>query len=681
MNRDAAISIALGGTQFQLERFESTERLSELFTIVAEGFAHDEVDFLPHLTKPVSLEVGEAGSPAVRSFHGLLTEAQLTHVDASGSHYRLTVRPWLYLLDQNQNYRIFQDLTVVDIAKKVLGDAGMKDVDFDKLGGTYPKREYCVQYKESDFNFLSRLFEDEGIYYYFRHEKKAHKLVLCDGKSAHAKASGYEQVRLLPNTGDKGGTPDALWTWTERVSTAGQASVTLRSYDFTKPQTPVDGAVQGASQHPEDTQEVYQYLGDFEEKARGDARSKIRLAAARAQRRLFHGSGDAPGLACGGLFELKQAVIDRYNQEYLITGISFQVDAEGYRSGAAGDPRRVYVEAIASDTLYRPVLRTAKPTANGPETATVTGPDGEVISVDPHGRVKVRFHWDRSPDKPGSTSCWMRVSHHAAGEGFGNVDLPRVGQEVIVDFLNGDPDRPIITGRVYNATRKHAYDLPADKTRSLWRTQTVGEAGSYDGAEKQPPGGKGFNEVRLEDKGGSEEIYIHAQREMVTDVLLDDKLTVQRDRKTRIGRDRTTEIKHDEKLTVETGDETHEVSQGQRTTTINKDDALTVKMGDQKTTVSKGNVATTVSMGNMDTQVKMGNYTLKTSLGQVTIEAMQSITLKVGQSSVVIDQMGVTVKGMMVTSEAQVLQKVKGSMTQIEGAAMTMVKGALVMIN
>jgi len=275
----------------------------------------------------------------------------------------------------------------------------------------------------------------------------------------------------------------------------------------------------------------------------------------------------------------------------------------------------------------------------------------------------------------------MRVSHHSAGEGFGNVVLPRVGQEVVVDFLDGDPDRPIITGRVYNAQRKHTYGLPADKTRSLWRTQTVGDPGDYSGAEKQPPSGKGFNEIRLEDKGGKEEIYVHAQREMVTDVLLDQTLTVQRDRKTRVGRDRATAVKHDEKLTVETGDETHEVSQGKRTTTIQQDETLTVNMGNQETTVSKGNVTTTVSMGNMDTQVKMGNYTLKTSLGAVTVEAMQSITLKVGANSVVIDQTGVTVKGLMVTSEAQVINKTKGTMTQIEGAAMTTVKGGIVMIN
>ena len=278
-----------------------------------------------------------------------------------------------------------------------------------------------------------------------------------------------------------------------------------------------------------------------------------------------------------------------------------------------------------------------------------------MVYVDQWGRVKVRFHWDRSPDQPGKTSCWMRVSHHSAGEGFGNVDLPRVGQEVIVDFLNGDPDHPIITGRVYNGGRKHTYDLPAQKTRSLWRTQTIGQSGDYSGAEKPPPkNSKGFNEIRLEDKGGSEEIYIHAQREMVRDVMLDDTLTVQRDRKTRVGRDRVTAIKQHETVTVETGDETHEVSKGKRTTTIEKDDAATVRSG---------------------------NYSLKVDKGAVTIEAMQSITLKVGSSTVVIDPSSITLKAMTITGEAQVLHQAKGAMAEVTGSAMTPVKGGIVKIN
>jgi type VI secretion system secreted protein VgrG len=178
MDRVAAISIALGGAKLRLERFEAVERLSELFTFVVDGVSTDEIDFLGHLAKPAAIQVGEAGE-VIRHFHGLLTEAALTHVDAAGSHYRLTLRPWFYLLDQNRDYRIFQDVSVVEIAKKVFADLDMKDVDFSKLAGAYPKREYCVQYKESDFQFLSRLFEEEGLYYYFRHEAAAQTTKAC----------------------------------------------------------------------------------------------------------------------------------------------------------------------------------------------------------------------------------------------------------------------------------------------------------------------------------------------------------------------------------------------------------------------------------------------------------------------------------------------------------------------
>jgi len=654
MDRQATISVALGTAKLNLERFESVERLSEPFVIVVEGFSADEVDFLPHLGKPVSLDAGDE-MDHVRYFHGLLTEAALIKVDISGAHYRLTVKPWLSLLDLNRNYRIFQDKSVVDIAKQVFADAGMKDVEFDKLTGSYKPREYCVQYKESDFNFLSRLFEDEGIYYYFRHEEAAHKLVLCDAKSAHKPEPGYEVIRFLPVAGDEASTPDTLSDWNERVSSVSQANVTLRSFDFTKPQNPVEASSQGAGQHPGDALEVYEYLGDFTDKSEGEARGQSRLAASRAPRRLYSGGGDVLGLACGGLFTLTEAGVDRFNLEYLIIGINHLVEAESHRSGDDRQARRVNVIAIPSDTLFRPPLVATKPISSGVETATVTGPAGEVIYVDEWGRVKVRFHWDRSPDQPGKTSCWMRVAHHAAGEGFGNVDLPRVGQEVIVDFLNGDPDRPIITGRVYNGQRKHAYDLPAQKTRSLWRTQTVGLPGDYGGAEKTPPpNSKGFNEIRLEDKGGAEEIYIHAQREMVRDVLLDDTLTIQRDRATRVGRDRNTAIKRHEATTIETGNETHEVSKGKRTTTIELDDGTTVRSG---------------------------NYTVTVNKGSVTIEAAQSITLRVGSSSIVMDPSSITLNALSITSTAKVGNVMNGATAEVHGKATTTITGGVVKIN
>jgi type VI secretion system secreted protein VgrG len=490
-------------------------------------------------------------------------------------------------------------------------------------------------------------------------------------------------VPFLPAVGEDGGLANTIWEWRERVSTTAQAKVNVRLYDFARPSAPVDRNVSGKAQHRSDELEIYDYVGDFSNDGVAETAGKMKLNAGRARRQVYHGVGDAAGLACGGLFSLAGADPSRLNQSYLIAGLRTELTAQSYRSNGVEGVRRVYIEAIPSSTEFRPAHRTPRPRATGPETATVVTPDGKPVYVDNHGRVRVRFHWDRR-DKTtkGDDTCWLRVSHGAAGAGYGMVNLPRLNHEVIVDFLQGDPDRPIITGHVYDPDRPHPYGPDQNMTVSVWKTQTVGDAGDYDGAENKPSSATpGFNEIRLEDKGGSEEIYVHAQRAMVTDVLLDDKLTVQRDRATRIGRDRTTAVKNNETVTVEEGDETHTVSKGKRVSTIKANDELTVQEGDHKTTVSQGDQTTTVSQGNQTTTVSMGDITVKASMGQITIEAMQSITLKVGGNSVVIDQTGVTVKGTMVTSEAQAVHVVKGAMVQVEGSGMTTVKGGLVMIN
>ena len=419
MDRQATISVALAGAQFDLERLEVVERLSESFVISVEGVAPEDIDFLPHLGKAVSLDVSDR-TEHVRYFHGRLTEANLLKADSTGSHYRLTLRPWFYLLDQNRNYRIFQDKSVVEIARIIFSDRGMKDVDFQKLTGAYGKREYCVQYRESDFNFLSRLFESEGIYYYYRHEEPSHTLVLCDGKSAHKAAPRYSLLPQYPVSDGETGPPDTLWTWTERVHSVSQSSVVLRSFDFKKPQNPVHADSNLPGQHPGDSLEVYDFADDFVEVEAGRSKGALQLAAARAQRRVFHGGGDALGLACGGLFELAQSTIGRFNREYLITGLRHTVDVEALRSGEDRNARFVEVEAIPSDVTFRPPPVTPKPVTHGIETATVMGPSNEVIYVDDFGRVKVLFHWDRAGEEPAKTSCWIRVSHHAAGEGFGD---------------------------------------------------------------------------------------------------------------------------------------------------------------------------------------------------------------------------------------------------------------------
>lgn len=628
MKRQAEMTLDVG-SQLKLIRFEAKERLSELFEIVAEVVVEEKVDFLPSLGKTASIEVFEL-EKSIRFFHALMIEAHFLLQEDQGFHYRLVLRPWLHLLGYNRAYRIFEDKNVVDIIKTVLEDQS-RHVDYSQLSGSYLPWKYCTQYRESDLRFILRLMEREGIYYYFRHEKGDHVLVLCDGPGAHKPAPGYATIRLRSDwSGRSGGLAEALWDWQEHVSSNGETSFMLQSFDYQTTRTR-DGQTRGPRQNPADTQEVYEYTGDFVEESLANHWTKVRLESARARQRLYTGTGDAIGLACGGRFTLDaQDAFDR-GDEFIVVGLTYSMYAEPYRTGADEEPRRVIVEAVTSDTAYRAPIVTPTPVA-GPETAIVMVGGADDTNVDSLGRIRVRFLWGRSSEAPEKArSCWLRISYPSAGAAFGHVTLPRTDQEVIVDFLDGNPDRPIVTGRVYNSEHVHAYALPEYRTRSLYRSHTIGSIGSYAGAESTPTA-PGFNELRFEDKGGAEEVYLRAQRNRLAEVLLDDEARIHRDRKTRVGRDRTTEIHHDEATTVETGD-----------------------------------------------------YSLRIEQGKATIEAAQSITLKVGLNTITIDQTGIrlesglssvdvkpvaiTLDGLTIDSTAKTLNQVMGAVVIVKGTA------------
>lgn len=686
--RQATITLDLGGERLDLERLDVVERLSELFVIIVDGVSRlAEIDFLEHLGKRATIEITEQDS--VRTFNAVLCETVFLEDTRAGYHYRLTLRPWLYMLGNNQNFRIFQDKSALTIIKDILAPY---DVDYSKLSTQTAERRYCLQYRESDLNFVSRLMEEEGIYYYFQHSIGKHTLVLCDSRSSHPEAS-YAQLQFIPPSQGKVPLANTIWQWNERISTTGQSKATISGWNFELPSRPLKEEFETTSSHPGDTLEIYDYPGVtprypgstvHETSPSSIPRTKVTVEGHRALRRAYYGESNAERLAYGQIFKLAQHSRADLNQEYLVIGLTYRIQAEQYRSGSGSRnyEMMVGIEAIPASIPFRAPLRTPKPLARGPETAIVTGPEGEVIYTDEFGRVKVQFHWDREGKKDEKTTCWIRVSHPSAGKAFGHVTLPRIGQEVIVDFLDGDPDRPIITGRVYNADQMQMYALSDNRTRSWWRSETVGQSGQdYDGAEHPPPQGPGSNEIRFEDKEGNEEVYVHAQRDMNTVVQRDQTLKVERDRTDRVGRDRTVAVKRNETLTVEDGDEARTVKTGKRTTSIQQDDALTVQQGNLTTTVSQGNHSTKVSMGNMDTDVAMGNYSLKTDLGSVTIEAMQKIELKVGGNSVVIDQTGVTIKGIMVSAEGQAMLTAKAPMTEVQGEGLLTLKGGITMIN
>ncbi|MGH7024964.1 MAG: type VI secretion system Vgr family protein [Caulobacteraceae bacterium] len=629
--REATISLPFAPGAV-LESFTSTEALSELFVIDAFVRTEEDFDFFPHLGKQVTIKVKREGELA-RVFNGKIWEARYVDVSTAGFRYRLTLRPWLYDLSRNTDYAIFQEQSALDIIKKVFEARNCADVDYTKLSGAFETREYCVQYGESDFTFVSRLMEQEGIYYFFRHEDGKHTLVLCDARGSH-RESEYGSLPFISPTGGSQTYAARMWSWIETVASGVEGQVRLRYFDFTKPSAPVESLYAQGERLPTEKAEVYEYPGDFLTTSLGDTRAQMILQADRRQRRGYRGEGDAVELACGDLVKLTKHPVSRFNQEYIVAAMTYAVANQQFRSGGEHDapPSQVDIEATPAETPWRAPFVTPWPVARGPETAMVTGPQGEVLYTDKYGRVKVRFHWDRSDTAGEKTTCFIRVSHNSAGDSFGNVILPRIGQEVIVDFLDGDPDRPIITGRVYNAACMEPYGLPDNKTKSTWRSETVGTTGGdYAGAENPPGSGPGWNEISMEDASGKEQLYVYAQRDRTTNVKRDDAFTLGRDQTQRVGRDRTVAVKNNDSLTVEQGNESVKVSQG-----------------------------------NMSIDVAQGNYSLATDLGSVNVKAMQQIVLTVGQNSITIDQTGVTINGLMI---------------DVEGSAMTTIKGGIVMIN
>ncbi len=630
MKRQAEMTLDVGST-LRLIKFDCQERLSDIFEIDAEVVVEERVDFFLSLGKPALIEVFEQ-EKSVRFFHALVIEAHYLLQEDQGFHYRLVLRPWLHLLGHNRVYRIFEQKNVVDILKEVLEEQS-RHVDYSKLSGSYQPWPYCTQYRESDLAFISRLMEREGIYYFFRHERDDHVLVLADGRGAHQPAPGYETVKLRADwSGRSGGLAEALWDWQEHVSSGGETRFLLQSFDYQQTQTK-DGRTDGPTRNPADTQEVYEFTGDFVDEGLANHWTKVRLESARARQRHYSGNGDAIGVACGGSFTLDSDAAFERGSEFIITALDYSMYAEPYRSGNDEQPRRVRIEAVTSDTQWRAPIVTPLPVA-GPETAIVMVGGADDTNVDAMGRIRVRFLWGKPGQAPEKArSCWLRVSHPSAGAAFGHVTLPRTDQEVIVDFLDRNPDRPIVTGRVYNSQHVHPYALPEHRTRSLYRSHTIGAIGSYDGAESTPSA-PGYNELSFEDKGGSEQVYLRAQRNRLTEVLLDDEARIKRDRSATIHRDDTTK--------VETGDYSVSVQQGEATIEAAR------------------------------------RITLKVGLNSITIDAL-GIALSVGTTQIRLSETGIVMNGLTVTGEAETTMTLNGSITTVTGDAMlNLLGGALV---
>lgn len=639
--RQFAISTPLGGDALLFKAMSYRESLGRPFEMELELASDDpaiDADKMLGETVTVRCELPNQEGKT-RYFSGVVASFSQGATDEGKAAYRARVVPWLWLLTRTSDCRIFQNMTAVDIIKQVFRDLGFTDFR-ESLSGDYRTWEYCVQYRETAFAFVSRIMEQEGIYYYFEHEDGKHTLVLIDDAVAHEAFEGYDKIEFRPF--DKVLADSELihdFSVTREVQPGAFAQT---DFDFAKPTKDLASRSAASRSHNLAEFELFDYPGEYVEATEGDRYSSVRLDEHQCRFEVSRGQGDCRGIAVGRTFELEDHPIDVMNQKYLVTAVAISAEGDPYGStggSAGGESFRVSFSAISGDQQFRPARTTPLPFVRGPQTAVVVGPSGEEIHTDEHGRVKVMFHWDRESKADETSSCWVRVSQEFAGKGWGGMQIPRVGHEVIVSFLEGDPDRPLITGRVYNGDNKPPYAPKTFGTVTTWKTNSS-------------KGGGGFNELRFEDKAGEEQVFIHAQKNMDIRVLEDRFETVMKNRHLVVETDKFEHVKN----------ERHEKVDADAFETFGKDRHLSVG-GQQATKVAD---AYSLDVGADFIQVTGGKHTIEVSgelhikASKIVLDGGDGVSLKSGGSGAVVDSSGVSLKGSQVVADGQQVKLASG---------------------
>jgi type VI secretion system secreted protein VgrG len=572
------LTLAVEGLPADVElavlRFEGYEGMSQLYEFEITVASTATIDFADVVRKGATLTIDLEEGEAPRVVHGIISRIEQGNPEARWSPYRLTLVPKAWLLLHRVDSRIFQDLTAPQIVEKVLSGAGLSSGDDFSLSlqRTYSAREYCVQYRESDWDFVSRLLEEEGIFYYFNQTDSAGVLVLADKATAYPPIAGGTTLEFHLGAGVMGpsvkpGNHVSRFHFAQQVRSG---KTTLRDWNFQKPALLLESVQKGTV---DADLETYDYPGEFQVKGDGDALAEARLDELSAGRSTGSGESNCPRLIPGHTFSLSMHPRESFNAKYLVTRVAhWGTVAEADRAEDVEDREPLYrneLEVIPAATLFRPARVTRRPHIHGVQTATVVGPSGEEIYVDKDCRVRVQFHWDRLGKSDEKSTCWVRVAQTWASAGFGAMFIPRIKDEVVVTFLEGDPDQPLIVGSIYHGTNVPPYALPDNKTRSTIKSNTS-------------PGGGGSNELRFEDKKGSEEVFLHAQKDWTIGVENDKNQKVGHDETHEVDHDRTKTVKHDQTATVE-HDDTLTVKNDQ-TMTVEHDQSLTVK-NDRSTTV------------------------------------------------------------------------------------------------
>jgi type VI secretion system secreted protein VgrG len=678
--RSVKISSPFGANELLFVRMSAVEHVSQPFQFELTLYSEKpdlDADKILGKALVVTLDTGQHE----RHFHGLVSEFAQTGFSERFHEYRATVRPWFWFLTRTADCRIFQGKGVPDIFKAVCQQAGFNDIEV-KLG-SYPPREYCVQYRETDFNFLSRLLEQEGIFYYFEHTANKHTLVLSDDVSKCSPIDGYDSVPFYAATAnDALRERDHLQAWSIQ-KTFQPGSYATRDYNLQQPSPILAGTSSISRKHDASKYEVFDYPADATQLTSSGVEkvAKLRVQELQASQMLARGSGDPAGLSAGSTFKLTKHPNSAFNIEYLLTGASLELSSDSYHAGggSAGTSFSISVEAVDVREAYRPARITSKPLIQGTQTAVVVGPSGDEIHTDDLGRIKVQFHWDRYGELNDKSSCFVRVGQIWAGKSWGGIHIPRIGQEVIVSFIEGDPDRPLVIGSVYNGTNKPPFALPDNKTQSGLRTRSS-TGGTADNC----------NELRFEDLKGSELVFLHAEKNQAIEVENDESHTVGHDRtksvkndeKTSIGKNRTETVGENEKISVSKdrsesvgGTESIDVAKdrslsvgGSSSVSVSKDETRTINGkrndqvdGDEEVTIGKNR---THSVGEKDS-LSVGK--------QMLIDVGDEITIKSGSASITLRKDGtITIKGKDITLDGDGKINVKaGSDVAIKGSKIT----------
>jgi type VI secretion system secreted protein VgrG len=590
----------LGGDVLVVQHFTGTERLSQLFRFELELLSErDDIEHDEIVGKEVTLEV-ELDSGEYRHWTGCISQFAKGDSFEGWTRYQAEMVPWLWFFTRNTDSRIFQQKGAPDILREIFDEFRFRNYQL-KLTGDYPPVEYCVQYQESTFEFVARLMEREGLYYYIKHEDQVHHLIVADNPDAHPPARGDAVRYHRAERTEEDDTVSELRH--QRELRTGR--VVLRDYNFETPETDLEVSTDTVAQIGNNQSfENFEFPGGYPDRAKGERYARLIMEAEETLHETFFGEGNVRDLSPGYTFKLKDHPVGTYNQEYLVCSVEHDGRNNFQDRRAQGSTYANRFTCIPKKVPYRPARVTRKPVMKGLQSAVVVGPKGEEIYTDKYGRVKVQFHWDRRGKRDEKSSCWMRVAQAWAGKGWGSITIPRIGQEVLVDFLEGDPDQPIIVGSVYNAVQRVPYELPANQTVSTLKSNSS-------------KGGDGFNELRFEDKKGDEKIFVHAEKDFDVRVKNDTKETIGNDRHLLVEKDQKEQVKGDKHGTVD----------GNSLQKVGMDYGVKAGMNIRES-------------AGMAMNLKAGMETV--------IEAGVQMTLKAGGSTITLGPGGVTIDGVLV---------------------------------